>query len=71
MAEIAIGVLSRQCLDRRVPDNRSCAGRRRRGRLSANKQKYEGTGASPTQMSVLNCSLFTHCYNPVTTLMRR
>ena len=35
MAEIEIVVLARQCLDRRIPTNRSCGGRWRRGKVSA------------------------------------
>ena len=47
MAEIEIGVLARQCLDRRIPDQRCCAGKLTPGRTSATGTWCEWTGASP------------------------
>ena len=54
MAEIEIGVLSRQCLDRRIPIRRSCGGRWRRGRVSATGRRCEWTGASPPRTPASN-----------------
>ena len=62
MAEIEIGVLARQCLDRRIPDQGFCGGRRQRG-SSATGTQYGWAGASPPQTHVSNSSPFTHQSN--------
>ena len=54
MAEIEIGVLARQCLDRRIPTKALCGGRRERGSSSATGTEYGWTGASPPQTRVSN-----------------
>ena len=50
MAEIEMGVMARQCLDRRIPTGAFCGGRQQRGRLSVTGTAYEWTGGSPPQM---------------------
>ena len=64
MAEIELGVLSRQCLDRRIPDQRVLRGEVAAWARKRNREGYEWTGASPPPMRVSSSSLSTHQYNP-------
>ena len=50
MAEIEIGVMTRQCLNRRIPDQRAPSWRWQRGRTGATGTAYEWTGALPPWM---------------------
>ena len=53
MAEIEIGVMVRQCLDRRIYRTKaSCSGRWERGSISATRTQYGWTGASQLRMPV-------------------
>ena len=52
MAEIEIGVLARQCLDRRIPDQEVLPGKLTPGRTSATGTWCEWTGASQLRMPV-------------------
>ena len=52
MAEIAIGVMNQQCLDRRIPDQSVL--RQEHGKRNATGPGCEWTGASPPQMHTSN-----------------
>ena len=54
MAEIEIGVMARQCSDRRIPDQSVRGGRWERGNNSATRTEYGWTGASPPMMPASN-----------------
>ena len=66
MAEIEIGVMARQCLDRRIPDQsalRREVAAWQRGSNSATGTQYGWTGASPPRMPASSSSPSTHQYN--------
>ena len=50
MAEIELSVLSRQCLDRRIPDQDAFVTRRRPGWSGATRPRRRSSGASPPRM---------------------
>jgi hypothetical protein len=58
-AESELSVLSRQCLDRRIPDRRTLFPRQRRGRVIETSSTPPSTGASPLPMRVSNSSSST------------
>ena len=50
MAEIEIGALARQCLDRRIPDQETLRREVDAWQDQRNRDRYEWTGASPPVM---------------------
>ena len=64
MAEIELGVLSRQCLDRRIPDQEILEQETRAWQDQRNRTGYGWTGVSPPPMRVSSSSLSTHQYKP-------
>jgi hypothetical protein len=59
LAESELGVLSTQCLDRRIPTNRPSSTKSPLGSKSAMQITPCQTGASPPKMLALNSSIYT------------
>ena len=54
MAEIEIGVMARQCLDRRIPDQSALRREVEAWQQQRNRTQYGWTGASPPRMRASN-----------------
>ena len=63
MAEIELGVLTRQCLDRRIPDQKTLQQETQTGKVRATGTPLGWTGASPRRTPASNLSRYTHHSN--------
>ena len=63
IAEIELGVLARQCLDRRIPRQEDLAREPEHGKSNETGRQFEWTGASPPRTPASSSSLSTRQYN--------
>jgi hypothetical protein len=59
LAESELGVLSVQCLDRRIPDQQTSATKSPHGSTSAMANTPSQTGTSPPKTLALNSNIYT------------